>query len=68
MSEHTVICRDCEPPRRWRENCVHCAEDQADKHRHETGHQAELNITQNTAMRLINDCRTMRLTQRRGGW
>lgn len=41
---HRATCRVCSAS--WSENCLDCAEDNATRHRRETGHPVELTITQ----------------------
>lgn len=75
MTEHYVICRTCRTangrnPKRWQWLCVDCAEEYADSHRREyPDHDIELRVTREPTMENLQaDIRTLRLTQKRGGW
>lgn len=51
MTQCVVICHQCiddaKTARRWRENCVDCAETIVDKHGRDTGHtDIELRVTE----------------------
>lgn len=53
MAECVVICRTCRTangrnPKRWEWLCDACAEDCAEQHRRQTGHEVELTITTET--------------------
>jgi len=50
MPDCTVTCTKCRTddnqPKIWRWLCEDCAQEQADRHRRDTGHRVELQVTQ----------------------
>lgn len=53
MTECHVSCYECgenRTPKIWRWLCEECAEEQRDRHRHETGHNPELHIALETTV------------------
>jgi hypothetical protein len=45
VTKHRVTCETPGCGRVWRENCADCAQDTAERHRAETGHDVRLQIS-----------------------
>lgn len=72
MTKHRVTCSDPDCRRVWRENCADCAQDMADKHRRETGHDVRVQIGSDSSWESIKEMTglahpvMLRMTKKRG--
>lgn len=72
MTKHRVTCEYPDCRRVWRENCADCAQDMADKHRRETGHDVRVQISSETSWQELKEmtglAHPVMLRMKRRGW
>jgi len=69
MADCTVTCRTCRTekdlPMVWHWLCEECAQECVDRHRRETGHHTELQVTESTTEQLRNSCQVAAMIRHR---